>query len=428
MKPDQHSSVEQWLDWLLSQHSQEIDLSLDRVRAVAEKMQLLTPDYKVISVAGTNGKGSSVAMLSSIYQQAGYQVGTYTSPHLIRFNERIQLNGQAISDQRIVDAFHKIELARGQIKITYFEFATLAALVVFQQLRLDVVVLEVGLGGRLDAVNMVDADVALITAIDIDHSEWLGTDRSLIALEKAGIMREARPAICSDPLVPQSLVDYALSNQVPLSRIGEQFRVNKNSQTWEFLASSSDAVREFPLPSLLGEFQVQNAAGVVATIDALAPSLKVKDSEIAEGLKMARHPGRIQQQTLGSQHWILDVAHNPQAADALAEYLQQIDFQGNAIFSVLADKDYEPMVTSMAPFIETWFIANLKVPRVEQVANIRDTLVKLGISSNRIVLFGSIADAVKAARGTGQSNWLVWGSLFTVGQTMQTSDFKGNSN
>ncbi|MDX1796839.1 MAG: Mur ligase family protein, partial [Hydrogenovibrio sp.] len=261
MKPDRNSSLQTWIDWLLSLHAEEIDLGLARIREVAGKLDLLTPQPLVISVAGTNGKGSSVAMLSAIYQASGYQVGVYTSPHLLRFNERIQINGKMADDQAIVEAFDTIESVRGQTKLTYFEFSTLAALMIFKRQPLDVMILEVGLGGRLDAVNILDADASLITAIDIDHSDWLGDDRSVIALEKAGITRPHKIAICSDNDIPDSLMQYALEHQINLKCLGTDFSYLPTTPAWQFLAQDTtfSNLTTLPYPSLKGDFQLQNA-------------------------------------------------------------------------------------------------------------------------------------------------------------------------
>ena len=426
--PNNQSSLDHWIDWLLHLHAEEIDLGLDRVRLVAETMQLLRPAPIVISVAGTNGKGSSVAMLTAILSAAGYRVGAYTSPHIQRFNERIQINGQPVQDTLITHAFAQIEAARGETKLTYFEFATLAGLSIFKQSDLDVVVLEVGLGGRLDAVNVVDADAALITAIGIDHIEWLGSDRSVIATEKAGIMRSGKPAVCSDGAPPESLPAYAEQHAVPLVQLNRDFKLLVSEKDWSIIPISDHAIfgkklvlQNFPPPRLKGAFQIQNAAGVVMILQSLSAVLTVDKAAFHQGLRQAKHPGRLESfQHLG-QAWLVDVAHNPQSAKALAGYLGENCSEGQngrytAIFSVLNDKDALPMVQEMKPFIQDWLIADLNIPRAMSVEALVDLLKSSGISEKNIVVQGSISQAVESAQARTEASILVWGSFFTVSQ------------
>lgn len=411
-----------WLDWLLERHATEIDLGIERVQAVANKMGLLPYPIPVISVSGTNGKGSSVAMLSAIYEAAGYQVGVYTSPHIVCFNERIRLQGLLATDQEIIEAFKTIENLREGIKLTYFEFATLAALWLFANANLEVVILEVGLGGRLDAVNLVDADACLITAIGLDHEDWLGNDIAQIALEKAGIMRPGHPCICSDPDVPEALIHFAQSHKVPLKRLNQDFWIEKNAQAWSFLTAEphakSPVYQDLPAPSLLGDFQFQNAAGVMALIMAFQTRLAVKDQAIVMGLKQVNHPGRLQQLPIQQQSWWLDVAHNPQAANALAGYLKTIDQPMISVFSALADKDIQPMIVAIAPFIKTWFIADLAMPRSASLQHLTESLQQAGVSTQNIVKCATIKEAVFAARQLTKIPVLAWGSFLTVSQTL----------
>lgn len=414
-----------WLDWLLAMHPTEIDLGIDRVQAVARKMGLLPYSTPVITVAGTNGKGSSIAMLSAIYEAAGYQVGVYTSPHISRFNERIRLQGQLATDQQIVEALQTIESYRQDIKLTYFEYATLAALWLFDQAKLDLVLLEVGLGGRLDAVNLLDADIALITAIGLDHEEWLGKDLGQIALEKAGIMRPNHPCICSDPQVPTSLVDYAHANQVPLKQFKKDFWLEQNDQAWSFFIENNDTKTpiQYPLlpaPALLGDFQYQNAAGVLAVIESFQSQLPVSQSAIKSGLQQAQHPGRLQQLKINSQTWWLDVAHNPQAAMALASFLSNQQGPMVAVFSALADKDIQPMVQALLPYIDNWYIADLAEPRSASLQHLTDSLQQAGVLVQNIVKCATIKEAVLAAKKMAPVPVLVWGSFLTVSQTVAT--------
>ena len=429
--PNRQSSLTDWVDWLLQLHAQEIDLGLDRIRRVADAMHLTNPAPLVISVAGTNGKGSSVALLVAILKAAGHQVGAYTSPHIQFFNERIQVNGNPVSDDLIIEAFTAIEAARAETKLTYFEFSTLAALYIFKCAQLDVVVLEVGLGGRLDAVNIIDADAALITAIDIDHVDWLGSDRSVIATEKAGIMRGGKPAICSDVNPPASLMAYANDHAVPLSQFKVDFDLQVNDQAWSFkwltqpnatqLISSLD---DLPFPALKGAFQLNNAAGVIALLSKLTPLLRVDSHAIRLGLQQVSHPGRMQSIELGSQSWLIDVAHNPQSALALASYLQQQQTKRSkvqylSLFSVLSDKDALPMVLQIAPFVSSWVIADLQISRAISVEDLRALLNKAGVEDSNIIVKKSMADAVDYAKVSSKEDVLVWGSFFTVSQVLE---------
>ena len=432
--PSRDSALQVWIDWLLSLHAQEIDMGLERVSQVASKLNVSRPAPFVVSVAGTNGKGSSVAMLTSILHVSDYKVGTYTSPHILRYNERIQINGQMVSDQTIVDAFYDIERSRGEVKLTYFEFSTLAALLIFKQQAVDVAVLEVGLGGRLDAVNLVDADATLICAIDVDHVEWLGSDRSVIATEKAGITRPEKPAVCSDPNPPQSLPDYALEHNVPMCFLEQDFFYKKRSQdsqgnesgwciSWDtgcsFLNWPEINGETIPVPALKGEFQLQNAAGVLALLATIQNRLPVAYDSVCQGLHSVVHPGRLQPLRINQQAWLVDVAHNPQSAGVLAEYLaEQAAEPYQAIFSVLNDKDSLPMVTLLKPFVKKWFIADLAIPRSTTRNQLTDLLLCAGINEDHIVSLDSMDACVNETAKEPETPVLVWGSFFTVSQTI----------
>ncbi|WP_319381381.1 bifunctional tetrahydrofolate synthase/dihydrofolate synthase [Thiomicrorhabdus sp.] len=421
LPPDRQSSLNEWVDWLLHLHAQEIDLGLERAAQVAGEMALLPPAPKVISVAGTNGKGSSVAMLTAVLQAAGYRVGSYTSPHIRFFNERIRINGAMVDDRIIVEAFEAIERNRKQTKLTYFEFSTLAALKVFKDEKVDVAVLEVGLGGRLDAVNIVDADAALITAIDVDHVDWLGDDRSLIALEKAGIARKGRPAVCSDPCPPDRLADYMRSQKIPFYQLGKDFNYQKNRDGWSF-RFGEDGMPDLPLPSLKGDFQLQNASGVLAILQ--RSGLVCDARSIADGLKNVEHEGRLQLVDLDGQSWLFDVAHNPQSAQVLADYLSReteakMAAKRIAVFSVLNDKDSLPMVQALSPYIDRWAIAELPGPRALSLSELQMLLLRAGVDPNKLFSFDSMKEAVFWGRGQAQMPILVWGSFFTVSQVKE---------
>ncbi|WP_178861743.1 bifunctional folylpolyglutamate synthase/dihydrofolate synthase [Thiomicrorhabdus cannonii] len=427
----QHSSLQAWIDGLLAMHQQEIDLGLERVSDVARRLEVTRPAEFVISVAGTNGKGSSVAMLSAVLDAQGYRVGTYTSPHILRFNERIQINGQPVEDREIVEAFVEIEAIRGQTKLTYFEFSTLAALLIFKRHKVDVAVLEVGLGGRLDAVNLVDADAALITAIDVDHVDWLGDDRAQIALEKAGITRAGKPAVCSDPHPPATLAAFASAQGVPLWQLAEDFSFQKTQQAGlitfkHALTQDWPAAFEFPQPALLGEFQWQNAAGVVALLARIGDQLPVSLQSLASGLTQVKHPGRLQQFTVvtpsGQQQWLVDVAHNPQSAQALADYLASQEDSRQAyisLFSVLNDKDSLPMVKQLAPYIAKWMLADLQIPRASSLERLQQLMQQADVSADQVGKCTSMEQAVTEALAMPAKKVLVWGSFFTVSQVLE---------
>ena len=426
-KPNNQSTLEAWVDWLLHLHAKEIDLGLTRISQVANDMDLLRPAPIVITVAGTNGKGSSVAMLASILEASGYRVGTYTSPHIVSFTERIRINGKPVCEHQIIEAFNQIEIDRQNTKLTYFEFATLAALSVFKAYSLDVVVLEVGLGGRLDAVNVVDADATLITAIDIDHVEWLGDNRSVIATEKAGVMRTEQLSVCSDPDVPNSLIEHADNLKTELYVLNRDYHVEMLDCGWRLNTENSTAAYE--KPALKGDFQIQNAAGVVTLLKKLAeryPQIEIFDSTIDTGLKQVAHAGRLEQRDVDGQFWLIDVAHNPQSAKVLADYLQTQNASGlTAIFSALSDKDMVPMVRVIKPFVKQWHIADLAIPRSSDLQKLQTVLAQAGIDASQVVEHANVNQAVHAVKLQKQSSVLVWGSFFTVAQTIEALEKVG---
>ena len=423
LTPTANNSLQDWIDWLLALHATEIELGLDRVKVVAERLNLLSPTSYVITVAGTNGKGSSVAMLSSIYQAAGYKVGSYTSPHILSFNERYQINQQLVTDQTIVDAFVAIETARQTTKLTYFEFSTLAALYIFSQSSLDITILEVGLGGRLDAVNIVDADATLITAIDLDHSEWLGTDREVIGFEKSGIMRANQVCVCSDFNPPKSVAKQAKKLATNYLQAGKDYQLSVlDNNQWQLdsLSDQLTSIANLPKPYLKGSFQCQNSAGVVALIQLIESTspLKVSFDSLVKGLVSVRHPGRLQELKLAStkQDWLIDVAHNAQSSSALASYLKSVNFKADSVFSVLADKDYQQMVKEITPFINNWYIADLGIARASSLSHLKQILLEAGVDEKRIHCCESIDEASKKAQQSVAKQVLVWGSFFTVSQ------------
>lgn len=411
-------SLEAWLRWQEGLHPRAIDLGLDRVSKVADRLGIRNPAATVITVAGTNGKGSSLAMLDAIYRRAGYRVGLYTSPHIHHYNERIRIQGEIIEDASLCEAFEAIDQARGDISLSYFEFGTLAALWLFSRVDLDLVLLEVGLGGRLDAVNIVDADAALITTIDVDHIEWLGDDREQIGVEKAGIMRPGRPVIVSDGMPPNSIEREAARIESHLVRIGKDFSYWKTEHgwTWQMLQTRYD---DLSPPALAGEFQFQNAAGVLAVVETLRSVLPVDRKALEAGLRHVHIAGRMTR--IGSEpEMILDVAHNPQSTTALAEYLSAHPVTGRnlAVLGVMADKDVAGMLNPLRDCFDAWYLASPKIPRAMKADVLAEKL--RGLGGHGVQQFGSIADACEAACGVANSDdrIVIFGSFYTVAEAM----------
>jgi dihydrofolate synthase/folylpolyglutamate synthase len=348
-------------------------LGLERVGHVYAKLIGEANKPFTITVAGTNGKGSTATFLEHILIAAGYQVGCYRSPHLVHYNERVCLQGEPVSDGELCAAFQKIDQARASTSLSYFEFGTLAALQIFSQENVDIQILEVGLGGRLDAINIVDADIAIITSIAIDHCDWLGDSRSDIGFEKAGIFRRLKPAISGEPELPDSVVQHAASIGAVFKRINRDFSYQPSDSHWSW-NSKQRQVDQLPMPGLQGKRQLRNAATALAAIDSLPESLIVDDEAIREGLTTARLPGRIQwldrQQTV-----LLDVSHNPESAKVLAEYLNKRAAKGSvfALFSFMGDKDIEAILAEMQSVVDHWYWIPLDdVPRAankEQIEN-----------------------------------------------------------
>ena len=361
-QPTSGANLATWLNYLESLHPSAIDMGLDRIRVVANRLELNSDSIKII-VGGTNGKGSTCAMLESIYLSAGYRVGLYTSPHLITFNERARINGEIVSDALFIEQFEAVEHARQDVSLTYFEFTTLAVLKLFAMSTLDVMILEVGLGGRLDAVNIIDADCSIITSVDIDHTDWLGNTRDLIGFEKAHIFRAGKPAICSDPAPPQSLLDYASTIGADLWLFGRDFNYSGDRQQWAF-AGRQQRRNAMAYPALRGANQLLNASAALAAIEALRNYLVVPQQAVRNGLINASLPGRFQILP-GQPTVILDVAHNPHAAAVLEKNLGNMGFHPYtyAVFGMLADKDIEAVVQHLAGRIDQWFCAGLPGPR-----------------------------------------------------------------
>lgn len=416
-------TLSDWLSWQETLHPRLIDLGLERVSRVLQRMELAQPPHAVITVAGTNGKGSSVALLESIYRSAGYRVGAYTSPHLLRYNERIHVLGEEASDAQLCEAFARIDAARGEISLSYFEFGTLAAFDIFQRAQLDVAILEIGLGGRLDAVNILDADVALVTSIGIDHVEWLGPDRESIAREKAGIFRTGRPAICGDPDVPQSLRTHACETSAPLYCLDRDFGYSASTGDWSWWGRYGDAAAHYehlPLPNLRGAFQLRNAAAVLMALQPLLPRLPVSEAAVHQGLLEAKLPGRFQVLP-GAVTRILDVAHNPHGAEVLARTLREYLCAGRtlAVFSMLADKDIAGVVGMMREVIDQWHVAALPAARAASAEQLVQILSE-NAAQAVVHEHGSVTEAYRAAMAQARpgDRIVVFGSFYTVAEVL----------
>lgn len=415
----QFSSLDEWLAWLEQLHPTEIDLGLERIRQVYQSLSIAESLPVVITVAGTNGKGSVVSMLESIYRHAGYRVGCYTSPHLIHYNERIRIDGEQAADQAICDAFAAVEKARGDTSLTYFEFGTLAALWCFAQSNLDLVILEVGLGGRLDAVNVVDAEVAIVTSIGIDHQAWLGDDREQIGREKAGVFRAGRTAICGDPQPPESIRRVAEECGAKLLLINGQFGWrSEGEQAWGWWGEAQQR-HSLPMPSLRGAVQLNNAATALMAIHSLE-TLPVNQQAIRAGLTDLQLPGRFQVLP-GMPRQILDVAHNPDAARILAANLREQVSPGytHAIVGMLADKDVESVVAELKDEVDYWHLVDLDVPRGLTAEQLESRI------QAQSVAIAAQYPTVKAAReavlaSAGEADRIViFGSFYTVAEALQ---------
>ncbi len=414
-------SLEDWLSWQESLNPKTIDLGLDRVAEVWRRLQ--PPDLSastVISIAGTNGKGSSVALFEAILKAGGYSTGSYTSPHLLRYNERIRLNGQPLSDQAIMDAFEAIDQVRGNLPLTYFEFGTLAALYIFARQKPDVVLLEVGLGGRLDAVNIVDANLALVTSIALDHQDWLGNDLEAIGREKAGIFRAGKPAVYSAPDMPRSIEAQAQELGAPLCRNGRDFllRVDEAAERWIWQGKGR-VIQNLPLPALTGKHQLDNAAGVIMALTLLEDRLPLDAGAIRQGLESAELPGRQQQIERSGVSWLLDVSHNPHAVARLAEYLRTHPVPGRtlAVLGMLRDKDAARAGELMKDVVQEWHLAGIPDSRGQSAAELAQRLAAVGVQGHLHEGVGDAMEAVERQAGEGD-RVVVFGSFHTVAEAL----------
>ncbi|ARD23035.1 bifunctional tetrahydrofolate synthase/dihydrofolate synthase [Shewanella japonica] len=411
--PTDSASLSQWLDYLLSIHPTEIEMGLTRVTEVAKRLNVLSPQSKVITVAGTNGKGTTCAMIESVLMQAGFTVGVYSSPHLLKFNERVRINQQDVSDSALIAAFNAIETARtlpdsATISLSFFEYATLAGLYLFNIEKPDVVLLEVGLGGRLDATNIIDADVSVITSIDIDHQEYLGDTRELVGLEKAGVFRPECLAIIGEPDLPHTVLDYAAEINANVYRVNHDFNYHLNGDTWQYIGANC-VFHKLLLPKL----PLANAATAVAVIEQTWPSISPKD--IMTGIARASLAGRLEQ-VQDSPKVLVDVAHNPHAAKYLASQLQQYKpARIIALCGMLKDKDAAAVLSELKGVIDEWYFTDLPVERGLEATALAGMLAQHE-PPQKSSHFSSINQAWQSlnANITTDDVVIVFGSFYTV--------------
>ncbi|MDH1237877.1 MULTISPECIES: bifunctional tetrahydrofolate synthase/dihydrofolate synthase [Stutzerimonas] len=415
-------SLADWLAYLEQLHPTAIDMGLDRVRAVAARMAMTRPVPLVVTVTGTNGKGSTCAFIASLLNAQGLKIGSYSSPHLLRYNERVLLSGREASDAELCEAFAVVEAARGEISLTYFEMGTLAAFWLFERAGLDAVVLEVGLGGRLDAVNIVDADLAVITNIGLDHADWLGNSRESVAYEKAGILREGKPALCGDLDPPQPLLDHANSLSAPLLLRGRDFDLAMGAGDWHWrgvdAAGAPLELHGLPLLTL----PMENAALALQAYAMLG--LPWDPARLARALLQTRVVGRLDsRQVVWNGRRIallLDVGHNPHAAAFLAQRLEQRPVAGTrlAVFGLLADKDLSGVLDALVPSISDWAVAPLPTPRTQSATQLAQALLERGASVSEYATIEQALDA-QCARAESVDEILVFGSFYCVAAALE---------
>ena len=419
----QFTRLADWLTWQETLHPSTIDLGLERLERTLRRLNWQRPRCPVITIGGTNGKGSCVALLSRILGEAGYRIGTFTSPHLLRYNERIILDGREVSDASLLAAFERIDVARGADTLTFFEFNTLAALLVFETACLDAIVLEVGLGGRLDAVNIVDADVALVTSIALDHCDWLGPDVQSIGREKAGIFRAGRPAILGAADMPDAVAAVARTIGARLLRLGQDFGHRREGERWSWQGLNKQ-ITDLPPPALSGAVQFDNAAAVLMVLECLGARLPVERDAIVRGLEHVRLPGRFDRFRVDDVEWIVDVAHNPAAAHVLAQTLQ-LEPPGDAahgtwaVCGILGDKDIEGIAAELRASFTQWVIVRPDSPRAIDENALADRLRRCGVSVAATA--PTVAGGCEAARKLARpgDRVVAFGSFFTVAPALE---------
>lgn len=419
----QPTTLTEWLDHCERLHPQNIDMGLARSEEMKRRLGL---EFKVpvITVAGTNGKGSTCTMLESIGLHAGYKVGLYIKPHFVHFEERCRVNGRMVAEADLLPHFDAVEKARGDMPLTYFEFTSLAIFRLLSMAELDMVILEVGLGGRLDTVNVIDTDCAVITSIALDHMEYLGPDRETIGREKAAVMRPGKPAVFSDPVPPASVGDYAKSIGADLWQIGVDFNFSGDKQQWNW-AGRGRRYSGLAYPSLRGANQLLNASGALAAFEALRDRLPINAQAIRSGLATLELPGRFQI-VPGQPTLVLDVAHNPHAVGALFENLDQMGFypRTHAVFGVMADKDMAAIFTRMAPLVDRWYFCDLPIPRAapaQQLADLHRALALKGPGPVMTSMHPSPSEALRAAVAAADpaDRIVAFGSFYTVGGVLK---------
>lgn len=408
------TSLADWLGWLEQSHPKEIDLGLVRIRQVAERLDLLNPRANVITVAGTNGKGSCVTATAGLLQTAGFSVGVYTSPHLLHYAERIQINGKPVADELICAAFDIIATAATEISLTYFEYGTLAALVIFKQQDVDYMVLEVGLGGRLDAVNIIDADVAVITSIAIDHQDWLGDNREDIGREKAGILREQQLFVCADQNPPQTIAALAKQLNTNAHFIGRDFSFTTQAQSWQWQGKTATG-EVIHLPSMrTPHLPLPSMAAALQAVQLL--NIELTSEQIEQCLLNLVLAGRFQKLVYQERHFILDVAHNPAATEYFAARLRAEPAAGKtfAIVAMMSDKDRITSLTNLAGLVSEWYLLDLAdIPRAATPNALAENLAEFNVQAKSSGDINTLMREI-LAHAQPQDRILVFGSFFTV--------------
>jgi dihydrofolate synthase/folylpolyglutamate synthase len=424
-------TLPEWLEWIENSHPVDlIELGLDRLRIVYQRMDLDLSACLKIVVGGTNGKGSTIAMLDQVLRDQGKTVGCFTSPHFLRYNERIRLAGVPVSDALIMRAFEAIEQVRGDVRLTYFEYNTLAALHLFATEKPDVVLLEVGLGGRLDAINIVDADLSVVTTVSLDHIDWLGDDREQIGYEKAGIYRAGRPAVCGDPQSPQKLLNYADQIGAPLYCRGRDFnwsQTDRDSWVWQGEEPGGNILTISGLPDMT--LPKANAATVIQVLNILG--LLPGAEQLKASLSRASLTGRMQQICVADTDYILDVAHNPEAAEYLAGQLRDKPVAGRTlmVLGMLADKDIDQVLALLCPVIDQWNLVSLKGARGQSAQVLSDKLTALGVAVTLQATYDTVADALEGVRGevAAADRVVIAGSFLTVSDALVALNMDGKN-
>jgi len=410
-------TLAEWLALQESVHPKTIDMGLARVSSVARTLGVDKPTSKVITVGGTNGKGSTVAHLDAFLRTAGASTGMFTSPHFLRYNERIRVDGVEVGDAELVDAFERIEAARGSTTLTFFEFNALAALVIFADRRVDVAILEVGLGGRLDAVNLVDADVAVVCSIGFDHRDYLGDTLELIGAEKAGIFRSGRPAVLSTPDMPASVYSVIESLGATAVVAGKDFNWDAEGDRWSYRGLRV-VLRDLPPSALAGSIQFRNASAALAAIESLDAGYTLNEQTVSRALSDVRLAGRFQV-VPGPVEWILDIAHNEPAARVFAQHVRERPRRGRtfAVVGILADKDAREIAAALAPLVDHWVLCTLPGARGSTASDLAD---RLGLPLQQVTLAGSVEEGCGAAQAAAVAGdrVIVFGSVYTVGPAL----------